>query len=748
MRRTSIATISFTLLSACGSTPAHTEAPPAEPAAEERAAAEPSGPPVAERRPVTNTYHGQEVVDPYQWLENPDDPEVQTWSDAENVYARRVLADLPNVTPIHERVQAILGAPTRSHRDLVLAGGKIFAMERRPPREQPFVVVMDSVDAPDDARVLVDPSTLDENGAVAIDWFVPSPDGNLLAVSLSRGGSERGDVHVFDVQSGEQVHEVIEHVNGGTAGGDLAWMPDASGFFYTRYPRSGERSAEDENFYQQLYFHRLGTPVSEDRYELGRDFPRIAEIQLQMHDHSGRLLVTVQNGDGGEFAMYLRERDGRWRPFSQFDDGVVQATFGPRDDLYLVSRHEAPRGKVLHVPIRSLDVEHAHVVIPEGENSIVTDFWGPPTVLPMHSKLYVTYQTGGPSELRVFDLRGRMLETPEQPPVSAIRALVALTGDDALYRLESYVLPSAWYRIDGRTLTPHETALRESSPVDTSGWQVRREMATSDDGTEVPVNILLPPNVQENGQNPCVVTGYGGYGVNIEPHFRPLNALYLNDGVILAVVNLRGGSEFGEEWHRAGSLTHKQNVFDDFAAALEHMIEHGYTRSDRLGIIGGSNGGLLMGAMITQHPDLVKAVVSFVGIYDMLRVELSPNGAFNVTEFGSVENPEQFQALYAYSPYHHVEQGTDYPATLFLTGANDPRVEPWHSRKMTAELQWANAADTPILLRTSQTSGHGIGTALSEEIDEYTDVYAFLFAELGVQLHPERHEPAASESAD
>ena len=694
------------------------------------------GPPVAEVRPVSNTYHGVEVVDPYQWMEDPEDAEVQRWSDGQNVHARRHLASLPGVERIRDRVREILAAPGRSDPHLALRGDEVFALERRPPLEQPVVVVMDSVDAPDSARVLVDPMTLDPEGGISIDWFVPSPDGSLLAVSLSSGGTEHGDVHVLDVATGERVHEVVEYVNGGTAGGDLAWMPDGSGFFYTRYPRAGERPEEDQNFYQQLYFHALGSPVEGDRYELGRDLPRIAEIQLEMHDASGRLLVTVQKGDGGEFALYLRSREGRWQQFSTFGDGLVQATFGPRNDLYLVSRHEAPRGKILRMPIARLDPARATVVIPQGEDSIVTDFWEGPTVLPTRSRLFVIYQVGGPSELRVFDLRGRPKPGPEQPPVSAVGALLPLGGDAVLFRAESYVRPAAWYRFDGSDGETTETPLRDTSPVDSSGWQVRREMATSADGTRVPLNILMPAGVELDGTNACVANGYGGYGVNIEPRFRPRNALLLDQGVVFVVANLRGGSEFGELWHEQGSLTHKQNVFDDFAAVLEFLVEHRYTTRDRLAAIGGSNGGLLMGATMTQHPEIARAIVSFVGIYDMLRVELSPNGAFNVTEFGTVEDPEQFRALHAYSPYHHVREGTAYPATLFLTGANDPRVEPWHSRKMTARLQAANAADTPILLRTSSSSGHGGGTALSERVEEWADVYAFLFSQLGVSFGP------------
>ncbi|MDH5491005.1 MAG: prolyl oligopeptidase family serine peptidase [Myxococcales bacterium] len=723
-------------LAGCGGATPSPQAPEAEPVAEPVSAVEaelePASAFLAEPRPVANSYHGVEVLDPYQWLEDPESPEVRAWSDAQNAQARRILGDLPNLASIRERVSAILSAPTRRHYALAVRAERIFAMELRPPREQPLVVVLSSVDRPDEARVLLDPSTLDEAGGVAVDWFVPSADGRLIAISLSRGGSERGDVHVYDVESGERVHEIIEHVNGGTAGGDLAWAPDGSGFFYTRYPHEGEREAGDLDFYQQLYFHRLGTDPSEDRYEIGRDFPRIAEIQIQMDPGSGRLLLMVQKGDGGEFQVHLRERDGRWRQLSDFDDAIVQASFGPANDLYVVSRHEAPRGKVLRIPIRRLDLARAQIVVPESEASIVTEFWGLPMLVATPSRLVVAYQLGGPSELRVFDLRGRQQGVPTLPPVSAVRQIVPLGGERLLIRSESFVAPPAWLTLEATRLEITPTALRQSSPVDSSGWEVRREFATSRDGTRVPLNIVMPRGMTLDGSAPCVVTGYGGYGVNIEPRFRPLNEIYLSNGVVFVVANLRGGAEFGEAWHSGGSLVNKQNVFDDFAAGLGYLVEHGYTSRERLGIIGGSNGGLLMGATMTQHPELVRAVVSFVGIYDMLRVELSPNGAFNVTEFGTVENEAHFRALHAYSPYHHVTEGTAYPATLFLTGANDPRVEPWHSRKMTARLQAAQAGEAPILLRTSDTSGHGMGTALSEEIEEYADVFAFLFAQLQI----------------
>ena len=284
-----------------------------------------------------------------------------------------------------------------------------------------------------------------------------------------------------------------------------------------------------------------------------------------------------------------------------------------------------------------------------------------------------------------------------------------------------------------------KTALRSTSPVSFADIEVRREFATSKDGTKVPLNILFRKETKRNGQNPTLLYGYGGYGISMSPNFEFTRRLWFDGGGIYVVANIRGGGEFGDEWHKAGNLTKKQNVFDDFAAAAEYLIKENYTRPEKLAIQGGSNGGLLMGAMITQHPDLFRAAVSSVGIYDMLRVELAPNGAFNVTEFGTVKDPEQFKALNAYSPYHHVVDGTKYPSVLMMTGANDGRVAPYHSRKMTARLLAANKSENRILLRTSSSAGHGIGTALSERIKQLADIYAFLFAQLGITEELTKH---------
>ena len=707
----------------------------------------PASLPSSEKRPVSDAYHGTTVVDDYRWLEDWSAPAVKAWSKAQNGHARATLDQLPAAAPIRARLSEIFGAEAASYSDVQHQGGQLFALKTQPPKQQPMLVRLPSADAVDKAVVVVDPNTLDAKGTTSIDWFKPSFDGKLVAVSLSKGGTERGDLHVYDTQTGKQVHEVIRGVNGGTAGGSMAWDKDGRGLFYSRYPRKGERADEDMNFYVQTYHHAFGQDPAKDDYELGKAFPRIAEIELIMHAPSGRLLCTVQDGDGGEFSHHLREPNGRWRTFSKFGDRTLQAAFGRKNDLYLLSRAGAPRGKILHLDIRTLDVSNAKTIIAESKDTIVGSFWRAPSILATPTKLYVQYQLGGPSEIRLFDHRGKRLAGPTQPPVSAASGLTALEGDSVLFETKSFVEPPAYYRFDAARTTGQpktkKTAMAANAPVDMSAIKVVREMATSKDGTKIPVNILLPPGAKLDGKTPCVVNGYGGYGINLAPRYRPYYNVLLEQGVIYAVANLRGGGEYGEQWHLQGNLTHKQNVFDDFAAVLEHMVARKYTASDRLAIIGGSNGGLLMGATMTQRPALATAVVSFVGIYDMLRVELSPNGAFNVPEFGTVKNPAHFKAMYAYSPYHRVEDGVAYPATLMLTGENDPRVDPMQSRKMVARLQAATSSQEPILLRTSSSAGHGGNNSLTERISQITDAYAFLMKELGVNYQASGQSVAA-----
>ncbi|HWA86514.1 MAG TPA: prolyl oligopeptidase family serine peptidase [Opitutus sp.] len=703
----------------------------------------PFNPPPTPQHPVTDTYHGVTVTDPYRWLENPNDPAVKAWSAAQNSAARAVLDSLPHVDEIRRRVTAILSAQTTSYFSLKAAGGKLFALKRQPPRQQPFIVVMDSPRHPEAERVLVDPNAMSAQGSVEIDWFVPSPDGKLVAVSLSEGGSEAGDLHIFDVATGKPVFETIPRVQNGTGGGSLAWRPDSKGFFYTRYPRGNERPAADRDFYMQLWRHTLGSLTDGDHYEIGRDFPKIAEVTVET-SRDGVALVCMQKGDGGEFQHYVRTLDGKWTQLTHYDDRVVQAALGrpatgDRTAVYLVSLNDVPRGQLRRVTFDSrTGAAHAEAVtvLPETDDTLISGFgeYGGNLAITDHF-IYATYQLGGPSELRTFNLYGTPEKSPAQFPIGAVSGLAPASdrGDVLLFRDNSYVEPSTWFRFDPASGDVAKMPLSSSAPVDFADCEVVREFATSKDGTKIPVNIIHKKGLALDGSHPCLVTGYGGYGVNIDPVFRPAVRVLIDQGFVWAQANLRGGGEFGDAWHRAGNLTHKQNVFDDFYAACRHMIDAGYTNPKKLAIEGGSNGGLLMGATLTQHPDSFACVVSHVGIYDMLRVELSPNGAFNIPEFGTVKNEAQFHALYAYSPYHHVRENAGYPPVLFLTGANDPRVDPMQSRKMAARLQ---SVGDECLLRTSANSGHGIGSSLSELIEQTVDVDAFLFAELGVGYRP------------
>lgn len=774
-----------------------------------------AAPPASAKKPVTDTYHGTSVTDDYRWLEDWNNAEVKTWSEAQNAHARSVLDKLPKVEPIRKRLTEIMSAPTVFFGGLTIIGDNLFAIRSRPPKQHSELVVMPGADQPDKARILVDPDTLDPKHLTTIDWYRVSPDGTLVAVSLSSAGTESGDVHVYSVASGKEVFEVVPRVNGGTAGGDLAWSKDGKGFFYTRYPREGERPSEDMDFYTQVYFHTLGTSTSKDRYETGAaitdktrtftpyekpdapkwesaegvlggastshevemavteyrnhlakmkmkheepkgfvdrfgkaigdavvvttiargaifEFPRIAEINLTTDPNSKRLLTTVQYGDGNTFALYLRDEEGYWSRIADYSDKIVQGRFGPDSCLYLISLDKAPKGKVFRLKKDATSLAQAETLIAESDASIVSEFGGSPSIVSTPTLLFVEYQTGGPQEIRVFTHDGKRLDGPKFAPVSdngAVTADSSAKPSSVLFYTGSYTTPGAWMKYELETGKTTPTALKIESPVDFSPYEVVRELAKSKDGTKVPVNIVMKKGTKLDGSHPCLVTAYGGYGVNISPGFRAVRAVLLEQGVIWAQANIRGGGEYGEEWHRQGNLTKKQNVFDDFAAVCQYMIDAKYTTPGRLAIEGGSNGGLLMGAAMTQHPDLFKCVVSHVGIYDMLRVELSSNGAFNIPEFGTVKDKAQFDALHAYSPYHHVKDGTKYPPVLFLTGANDPRVDPMQSRKMTARLQ---AVGAKALLRTSGNSGHGGGTPLTERIEQAVDVHAFLFHELGV----------------
>jgi prolyl oligopeptidase len=709
-------------------------------------------PPAAPKRPVTDEIQGVKITDDYRWLENWDDPAVKQWSAAQNARTREYLDHLPARTAIRDRLKQLIAGGSASYGNVQFRAGMLFAERYQPPQQQPTLVVMRSADDPASAKVIFDLNAASAKGSLAIDFYVPSFGGKYVAAAMSENGSEDAAAHIFEVATGKELSDFVPRVNFATAGGSIAWKADSSGFYYTRYPQGNERPAEDANFYQQVYFHKLGTDSKQDTYVIGKDFPRIAEIQLHASDDGHWLLASVGNGDGGQFAHYIMGLDGQWSQITHFEDGVVSIKFGPGErwgdgSLYLLSRKDAPRGQILRLPLvqsdhaqsdaTTFDLAQAKVVVPQssGSGPDESDRASIENFIPAWGHLYVVDILGGPSRVRVFDNKGQPLPAPSLPPVSAVYGGVPMGGGDVLFFLSTYLEPPAWYRVEAATGHAVRTAMFETSPIKLDDAEVVRDFATSKDGTRVPVNITRLKGTKLDGTHPALLTGYGGYAISSKPYFEGEFArFWLDQGGVFVETNLRGGAEYGEEWHMGGNLTRKQNVFDDFIACAEYLIAQKYTSPSHLAILGGSNGGLLMGAAFTQRPDLFRAVVSYVGIYDMMRVELDPNGAFNITEYGTVKDPDQFKALYAYSPYHHVKDGTAYPAILMPTGENDHRVNPLQSRKMVARLQAATSSDHPILLRTSSTAGHGsIGASFDEQIEQQADVFSFLFDQLGIQ---------------
>ncbi len=714
------------ILAAIGCSPAAPEAvaPPQPAKSAEPPAAD--GPPVAEKRPVTNEYHGVKVVDDYQWLEDSKNPDVRVWSDAQTKRARSYLDGLPMVKALREQITTMKTAQSAAYFALHQLPGKTptyLALRFDPKAQQPVLVLLTSLDDPGSARAVVDPNVMDASGGTTIDFYEASPDGSKVAVSLSKGGTEDGTLHIFDVATGKETGDVIPRVNGGTAGGSAEWSADGKSIYYTRYPAPGERAAEDMGFYQQVYLHVLGKDVKEDTYVIGKDFPRIAEVELHRSEDGKWMVAQVANGDGGEFAFYLQDAKGTWTQFAKNEDKVIHAEVTKDGGIYLLSRSGAPKGQILRIEAKKPDLAKAKVIVPQGEGSIRN-------FLLTDKRIYVSKLVGGPVEVEVFDAKGKSVGKLPTPPVSSVGQMVHLEKDDILFTAQSFIMPLAWFKYAGGKA--EKTKLEMTSPAKFDDAEVVRDTCTSKDGTKVPINIIRKKDAKLDGSHPAYLTAYGGYGISLSPRFNEDNRIWLDKDGVVAVANLRGGGELGEEWHLAGNLAKKQNVFDDFIGCAKYLVDKGYTTPKKLGIVGGSNGGLLMGAALTQAPEMFGAVASFVGIYDMLRVELTPNGSFNVTEFGTVKDKTLFEAMYAYSPYHHVKDGQAYPPVLFVTGENDPRVDPWHSRKMTARLNAASPASR-VLLVTKADAGHGVGGSLKDEIQDTVDLYSFLFDALGVK---------------
>jgi prolyl oligopeptidase len=673
----------------------------------------------AQRIPVTETFHGVEVSEDYRWLEDPSSEETIAWTMSQRHRTRAYFDRIPWRAALRARVQLLVGAEKTAYKRLSCGGGVFFALKEQTPHQQPFLVVLTDLDDPRTERPVVDPGVIDPSGETTIDFFVPSPDGTKVAVSLSEHGTEDGALYVYDVQSGQVVGEPIPHVN--LMGGSVAWRHDGSGFWYTR-------CADPAGFRQQVWFRDLrGGP---DGVDLAGPFAdeQIAENFLSASPDGSWVMDRVQKGDGGEWQVLVRSQaaGGSWWQVADILDKCVHAVLGT-EALYLLSRRDAPRGKLLRLPLAgAATVADAEEIVPEVD-TVIED------LAVTGDTIWVVDMDGGPQHVRAVDAAGAPLSTVELPSMSSVSSYAArlstLGQDRVAWSCESFTQPATWW-IAGRGEAPRRTGLRMTTSVDLSGYEVTREFATSRDGTRIPLNVIATPGTPRDATAPALLTAYGGYAISLVPRFDPDLLLWLEQGGVYVVANIRGGGEYGEQWHHAGRLAAKQNCFDDFIACADYLHSSGITSRDRLAIVGGSNGGLLMGAVLTQRPDIARAVVAAVPVMDSLRAETTPNGTFNTPEYGTVDDPELFAVLRAYSPYHNVVNETAYPAVLLTAGQNDSRVDAWHAKKMTARLQEATSSDRPVLLRLEST-GH-LGGSLDQSIDDTTDRYAFVFDQLGL----------------
>ena len=705
-------------------------------------------PPVAAKVPVTDEYHGVKVVDDYRWLEDGKSAETKQWVAAQNAYSLAYFKRAPAWNSILQDLKNPKENPGATERGLAFRNGRFFYLQLDRTRQQQAVLITSTSlgtanSPPVNAKVLLDPTVLDPSGHTSIDWYKPSLDGSLIAVGLAVGGSERSALTVFQTSTGKQVGSAFVPMGFPGAERSLAWLPGNKGFLYAGYDPGVAAAAQStvlEN--QKVFEHLLGTSQQEDRVVLEKGLTRLAQIALDSDPTGKWIVASAEDGDGGKYANFVRMLDGSWQQISTYSDEVVAVTPGtPEEDaLYLTSLKDAPRGKILKVSAKSPLLSNARVIIPEGTASVEHDDPGGDSdrVVVTSRRLYVTTIDGGPNRLQAYDHNGRFLEDVPLPPVSEVSAVVPLGAEDLAIRISGFLSPTAYSTYQaGPQAKLQATALSQPASRILAGYVADQAFATSKDGTRIPMNIVHRRGSAMDGTVPTLVYGYGGYSVNMSPefldniHWRP----WLQQGYTLVVTNLRGGAEYGDSWHMAGNLTRKQNVFDDFSACAQYLVDQHWSSPAHMAALGGSNGGLLMGAEITQHPDQFRAVVSLVGIYDMLRVELDPNGQFNTTEYGSVKDSAQFRALYAYSPYHHVVDGEKYPAILMETGDNDPRVNPAQSRKFTARLQTANGSLYPILLKTFADAGHGASSS-SDTQQETADTFAFLFQELGVIYAP------------
>lgn len=681
-----------------------------------------SRPPETRRGDVVDVLHGVRVPDPYRWLEDSDAPEVRSWIAAQNGCTTEFLTQIAQRGAIRRRMTALWNYErfsTPSQR-----GGRYFWYRNDGLQDQDVLYVGETPAG--EGRVLLDPNTLSEDGTVSLTGAWVSPDGKLMAYGLSDGGSDWRTFHLLDVATGAPAKDHLQWVKFSGA----SWTHDNAGFFYSRYDAPADPdSLESVNRFQKLYYHRIGTDQSED--ELVYERPDQPEWGFAggVTDDGRYLVITSWQGTDTRSRVFVKdlEKGGEVRPMLTAFDAKYSVVGNDGPVFYVRTDHSAPRGRLVAIPLGRTETAAWREVIAQSEHTLRG-------VSILRDRVIASYLADAHSVVQVFDLEGTLLHRVPLPGIGTVRGLGGDRQDgETFFRYTTFTTPGTIYRYDVRTGV--STVLRaptvEMAPEDV---EIRQVFYPSADGTRIPMFIAHRKGLPRDGARPTYLYGYGGFNIPITPYYSTVHRVWLEMGGVLAIANLRGGGEYGKEWHDAGRLANKQNGFDDFHAAAQWLVDSGYTRADRLAIGGRSNGGLLVGAAITQRPELYGAALPGVGVLDMLRFHKFTIGWAWTSDYGSPDDPEMFRVLHAYSPLHNVRESAAYPPTLVTTGDHDDRVVPGHSFKFTAALQRAQKGPGPILIRIETRAGHGQGKPTKMRIAEWTDQWAFLVKVLGMEL--------------
>ena len=682
--------------------------------------------PDARRGDQTDDYHGTKVADPYRWLEDTDSAETHAWVEAENKLTFGYLDKIPYRQAVRDRLTKLWNYERFSVPEE--EGGRYFFQHNTGLQNQSVLLVADSLHA--EPRVLLDPNLLSTDGTVALSATAISDDGKLMAYGIATSGSDWNEWHVRDVDTGKDLPDDLKWVKFSGA----SWTKDNKGFFYSRYDEPKGAALREANYFQKLYYHRLGTQQSEDKLIYERPDNKEMGFGGDITDDGRYLIITVWQGTSPKNRFYYKDLTQPDSPVVKLlDDFDAKYDFIDNDGpiFWFQTDLAAPRGRLI-----AIDTRH-----PERANWKTLVAQGPDTLEFAHAvnnSFFLGYLKDARSEVRIHDLNGAFVRNVDLPGIGTAAGFGGKRKQkEAFYAFTSFTYPTTIYRYDP-TAAKSEIFRQPKVDFDPTRFETKQVFYHGKDDTRVPMFITYKKGIKLDGQNPTLLYAYGGFDISLTPNFSVPNAVWLEMGGIYAQPNLRGGGEYGEEWHQAGMKLKKQNVFDDFIAAAQYLIDNKYTSTPRLAIRGGSNGGLLIGAVVTQRPDLFGVALPEVGVMDMLRFHKFTIGWAWTSDYGSSDNPEEFKALYAYSPLHNLKPGTKYPPTLIATSDHDDRVVPGHSFKFAATMQHDQAGPAPILIRIETKAGHGAGKSITKLIDETADTWSFVAhnLDMNVDLQP------------